>query len=109
MEEEARIEARQRWQRAVAHKENLRYTFQRAVRKVIYLLRLRRRFAALGQYLQVPQLHDLWSGLERKKGKLVRHRPAVNYVPSTPDWRNARQFRVFIGKHWRIADCTKNR
>ena len=53
-----------------------RRRFREAVRQVVNLLRLRRRWARLGQYLQNPNIRDLTVGLERRRGTLVRTRPA---------------------------------
>ncbi len=46
--------------------------FVTAVRRVINLLRLRRKWAAYGRVLQETPRCYLWSGLERRAGKLVR-------------------------------------
>ena len=43
-----------------------------ARQQVCRLLRLRRRWAALGLYLQGSWIQDLFQGLERQKGKLFR-------------------------------------
>ena len=53
-----------------------RRRFREAVRQVVNLLRLRRRWARLGQYLQNPNIRDFTVGLERRRGVLVRTRPA---------------------------------
>ena len=50
--------ARQRWRAAIG--------------RVCKLLRLRRRWARLGQFLQLPQNRTLFLGLERRDGTLVR-------------------------------------
>ena len=47
-----------------------------AVRQIITLLRLRRRWSEIGRYLQTPYIRDLTVGLERRSGTLVRTRPA---------------------------------
>ena len=52
------------------------WRFRTAVRKVINLLRLRLRWSRVGQFLQVPNIRDLTVGLERRRGRLVRTRPA---------------------------------
>ena len=49
-----------------------RRRFVTAVRRVINLLRLRRRWAAYGRILQQYPRSDLWIGLERRRGRLVR-------------------------------------
>ena len=49
-----------------------RNTFVTAVRRVIHLLRLRRKWAAYGKLLQLNPRKDLWTGLVRKSGQLVR-------------------------------------
>ena len=55
--------------------------FITAVRRVINLLRLRRRWAAYGRILQQQPRCDLWVGLERRSGRLVRVYPApVNAI-----------------------------
>ncbi len=46
--------------------------FVTAVRRVINLLRLRRKWAAYGRVLQETPRCYLWSGLERRAGRLVR-------------------------------------
>ena len=43
------------------------------VKEINRLLRLRKRWAALGRFLQGTQIQNLMKGLERKQGKLVRH------------------------------------
>ena len=53
-----------------------RQTFVTAVRRVIHLLKLRRRWAAYGRILQESPRKDLWTGLERRSGVLVRIRKA---------------------------------
>ena len=50
--------------------------FKTAVRRVIHLLRLRRRWSAYGKILQQLPRKDLWEGLERRGGVLFRIRPA---------------------------------
>ena len=57
-------------------------TFITAVRRVIHLLRLRRKWAAYGRILQEAPRCFLWSGLERRAGKLVRLRPASDHLRS---------------------------
>ena len=47
-----------------------------AVRRISHILRIRRRWAAVGQLLQDPIIQDLVQGLERRQGHLVRRRPA---------------------------------
>ena len=47
-----------------------------AVRRITHILRIRRRWAAIGQLLQDPIIQDLVQGLERRQGHLVRRRPA---------------------------------
>ena len=42
------------------------------VRRVSRLLRLRRRWSALGRFLQQPRVQDLVLGLERRQGQLRR-------------------------------------
>ena len=46
--------------------------FKVAVRRVIHLLALRRRWAAYGRILQSQPRRHLWDGLTRKKGVLHR-------------------------------------
>ena len=43
-----------------------------AVRATTRILRLRKRWAKLGIYLQTPRIQSLIEGLERKKGLLIR-------------------------------------
>ena len=50
--------------------------WHRVIQVVARILRLRRRWAALGRYLQGPRIQDLVLGLERRQGQLVRRRPA---------------------------------
>ena len=50
--------------------------FKTAVRRIIHLLLLRKRWAAYGRILQQLPRRDLWTGLERRGGRLVRIRPA---------------------------------
>ena len=47
-----------------------------AVQLVARILRLRKRWAALGRYLQTPRIQDLVLGLERRQGQLRRVQPA---------------------------------
>lgn len=49
-----------------------RANWKRAVRQISIILRLRRRWAALGRFLQDERLHDLTFHLERKNGRLRR-------------------------------------
>lgn len=44
-----------------------------AVRRISFLLRLRRKWARIGQWLNKEEVKDLTHHLERKKGKL-RHK-----------------------------------
>ena len=60
----------------VAQGRRARRRFREAVRQIVNLLRLRRRWARLGNYLQNPNIRDLTVGLERRRGTLVRTRPA---------------------------------
>ena len=53
-----------------------RRRFVNAVRRVINLLRLHRRWSAYGRILQQQPRSDLWVGLERRSGVLVRVHPA---------------------------------
>ena len=46
--------------------------WRQAVRRVVILLRIRKRWAAMGMALQQERIQSLFEGLERKKGKLVR-------------------------------------
>ena len=50
--------------------------FKTAVRRVIHLLRLRKRWAAYGRVLQQQPRRDLWTGLVREQGALRRARAA---------------------------------
>ena len=55
--------ARARWYRATSY--------------IVRLLRIRKRWAATGRHLQRERVQDLLSGIERKRGVLVRTKPAV--------------------------------
>ena len=50
--------------------------WRRAVRRITHILRIRRKWALVGQLLQDPTIQDLVRGLERRQGQLVRRRPA---------------------------------
>ena len=50
--------------------------WHQAVQVISRILRLRRRWAALGRYLQGQRIQDLVIGLERRQGQLVRRHPA---------------------------------
>ena len=50
--------------------------WKRAVRHITLILRIRRRWALTGQYLQQERIQNLVAGLERRNGRLVRRRPA---------------------------------
>ena len=53
-----------------------RLRWHSAVQQIARVLRLRRRWAALGWYLQGQRIQDLVFGLERRQGRLIRRRPA---------------------------------
>ena len=55
-----------------------RLAWRRAARRVLQILRLRRRWADLGQWLQQPWVQSLVAGLERRRGVLVRVRTAAS-------------------------------
>ena len=59
-----------------------RQRFITAIRRVINLLRLRRKWAAYGRILQQQPRADLWTGLSRRSGILYRLHAA-----HTPPWR----------------------
>ena len=59
-----------------------RQRFIAAVRRVINLLRLRRKWAAYGRVLQQQPRADLWTGLTRRSGILYRLHAA-----HTPPWQ----------------------
>ena len=59
-----------------AQSARARSNWHKAVQIVARILRLRRRWAALGRYLQGPRIQDPVLGLERRQGQLVRRRPA---------------------------------
>ena len=40
--------------------------------RISRLLRLRKRWAALGQFLQLPRVQNIFFGLDRQRGQLVR-------------------------------------
>ncbi len=46
--------------------------WRRAIRQIVWLLGVRRRWAATGRYLQRPQVLALTAGLERRQGVLHR-------------------------------------
>ena len=52
--------------------------FRSAVRRVIRLLALRKKWAAYGKVLQEPPRCKLWEGLERRKGVLKRVKKLVS-------------------------------
>ena len=57
---------------SVAARRRLRAIFKNTVKRVCHLLRIRRRWAAVGQALQQPAVHDLFKGLSRVRGVLRR-------------------------------------
>ena len=67
-----------------------RTTFVTAVRRVIHLLRLRRKWAAYGKILQQSPRKDLWTGLVRKSGQLTRVQKAP-VGPNVTEARNSRR------------------
>ena len=54
-----------------------RELFRTAVRRIVHLLKLRKRWAAYGKVLQEEPRCLLWEGLVRKKGVLHRVKPRV--------------------------------
>ena len=70
----------------VSARAKARITFVTAVRRVIHLLRLRRKWAAYGRVLQLYPRKDLWKGLSRNHGQLTRLFPA----PSGPEFATFR-------------------
>jgi len=54
-----------------------RIRWRSAVRHVILLIRLRRRWSTIGRHLQLPRIQTLFVGLERIRGRLTRTRPAT--------------------------------
>ena len=70
-------ESRNAVQRYLAERRSVaRNRFITAVRRVINLLRLRRKWASYGRVLQEAPRCYLWHGLERRAGKLIRIHPA---------------------------------
>ena len=63
-------------QNTAAQAAKAKVNWHRAVQLVARILRLRKRWAALGRYLQTPRIQDLVLGLERRQGQLIRRRPA---------------------------------
>ena len=63
-----------------------------AVRTITSLLRRRTRWARLGRFLNQPNLLDLWSGLTRDRGRLVRtHEAGIRLgVPPPPPYPRQR-------------------
>jgi len=45
-------------------------------KRISRLLRLRKRWAALGQFLQLPRVQNIFFGLDRQRGQLVRRMAA---------------------------------
>jgi hypothetical protein len=58
--------------RIKAKAAKLKALFRTSVRRIIHLLRIRRRWAATGLALQEPRCRDLFSGVKRVAGTLVR-------------------------------------
>ena len=56
--------------------ERLRH-WRHAASYVVRVLRIRKRWAATGHYLQQPRIRDLVAGISRKGGKLTRVSSAV--------------------------------
>ena len=54
-----------------------RSRWHQAVQVIARVLRLRKRWAALGKYLQAARIQDLVKGLERRQGQLVRAQAAA--------------------------------
>ena len=54
-----------------------RRNWHHLVQRISRVLRLRRKWAAVGVYLQQHRIKDLVQGLERHRGHLVRKRPAA--------------------------------
>ena len=53
----------------------VRNLWLRAVRRIVHILRIRRRWAIVGLALQEPRLQAIFEGLERRRGVLVRVLP----------------------------------
>ena len=70
------VRAAQLQQAQVAPPSRARRLWHSAVQQIALVLRLRRRWAALGQHLQGRRIQDLVLGLERRQGQLIRRRPA---------------------------------
>ena len=83
-----------------------REKFVTAIRRVINLLRLRRKWAAYGRILQQYPRSDLWTGLERRRGVLYRLQPA--WVHKEP-WRAAGHHRQSRMTEARTASSTRRR
>ena len=66
----------QRTGHTVIQGRRARKRFKTAVRRIVHWLLLRRRWSAIGRLLQRPAIYDLWRGLERRRGVLVRNHPA---------------------------------
>ena len=54
-----------------------RRNWHHLVQRISRVLRLRRKWAAVGVYLQQHRIKDLVQGLERHRGHLIRKRPAA--------------------------------
>ena len=54
----------------------VRNLWRRAVRHIVLLFRLRRKWSALGRHLQLPRIHTLFTGFQRDHGRLRRVSPA---------------------------------
>ena len=57
---------------SAARRKVLRELFRSSVRRLVHLLRIRRRWAAIGLALQEPRTVALFDGLVRLKGVLTR-------------------------------------
>ena len=77
----------------------VRQRWQRAIRKVQYWIRLRKRWAHLGQYLQQPVVGDTFTGVKRRNGKLIR--TAAAPLHNAFHGGNTRRFSAFVSEHWR--------
>ena len=53
-------------------RDQRRRHWKRALQYISRILRLRKRWAALGKFLQTPRIQDLVVGLSRRTGKLTR-------------------------------------
>ncbi len=59
-------------QTSPSYNSRIRGLFRRAVNRIVHLLRIRRRWAAVGQALQDNRIQSLFAGLRRDHGHLIR-------------------------------------